>query len=302
MIIPIEGDTPEDSSKYQEKVSTVNMRSFGTEKPSRPLHIFFIHHSCGGQLLARAGDDVGDNCIYQSHSNGGGLRDLLEGEGYVVHEASYGSEQGEHTDLFDWLPKFRDLMDKILRSSGPDTYFEDNTQNSIIAFKSCFPNNLFLSEGTPPGNPFGPELTIANAKASYTALLDIFSKHPDVLFVPITAPPLLGGRSREPIWKHIARMILNKPQVDLTNSSRLARKFNNWLKADDGYLKGYPHKNIAVFDYFDILTGYGESNRLIYPSGPNSDDNHPNKEGNTKAAAEFILFLNGAVHRAGILD
>jgi len=66
-----------------------------------------------------------------------------------------------------------------------------------------------------------------------------------------------------------------------------ARVFNNWLK-------DYDLKNVVVFDLYDILTGEGDSNWTKYPTrdGKNS---HPNSEGNTKAATEFIDFINKAV-------
>src|SRR4030095_4478150 len=86
--------------------------------PPQPLNLLFIHHSVGGQLLADEGPTGGESegrlSIHLSHPNGGGLRRLLQHHGYRVHEASYSSAVGEHTDLFDWLPKFWNLMPTIL--------------------------------------------------------------------------------------------------------------------------------------------------------------------------------------------
>lgn len=83
--------------------------------PARRLRLLFIHHSSGGQLLASRGQESSSTrCIFRFHPNGGGLRSLLEQNGYEVHECSYGSEIGENTDLFDWLPKFRTNMDRVL--------------------------------------------------------------------------------------------------------------------------------------------------------------------------------------------
>ncbi len=300
LLIPVGSIKPETDGITVEEVATVDMAEFGTSKPEKPLNLFFIHHSCGGQLLAPPGPDDGENCIYKSHPNGGGLRDILEAEGYVVHEASYGSELGDQTDIFDWLPKFRDKMDKILTASGPDTYFTNGTKNHIVAFKSCFPNSRFVGLGREPGDPKGPELTVANAKATYTALLTELKKAPDVLFVVVTAPPLLGDRPAEPVWKQLARIALGKQHPDDSKTGPLARQFNNWLKAEDGWLKDYSLKNVVIFDYYDILTDNGKSNFLKFPSGVKSNDNHPNKDGNTKAAEAFVRFINGAVHRAGL--
>lgn len=299
-LIPVGGGEPAESKTRNQEVKTLDMKKYSADKPSRSLNMLFIHHSCGGQLLAPVGDDVGQNCIYKSHPNGGGLRDGLVSQGYRVHEVSYGSELGDKTDLFDWLPKFRDKMGKVLSASGPDTYFSDDTRNDIVAFKSCFPNNLFRGEGSGPGNPQGPELTVANAKTTYRELLNIFAKHTNVLFVAVTAPPLLGKRPAEPLIKHLARRILGK--ADVSKSGVFARQFNNWMKDQNGWLKDYPHKNVVVFDYYDILTGDGAADFLTYPSGPNSNDNHPNREGNGKAADAFVPFLNKAVRYAGLIE
>ena len=77
-----------------------------------PVRLLFIHHSCGGQLLAEPGEQSGGgkdsdaSCIYRSDPNGGGLRAQLQGAGYEVHEASYGSLLGEDTDIGHWRRKF----------------------------------------------------------------------------------------------------------------------------------------------------------------------------------------------------
>jgi hypothetical protein len=108
---------------------------------------------------------------------------------------------------------------------------------------------------------------------------------PDKLFVVITAPPL----------------------QDSTHA-RNARAFNNWLVHD--WLSSYGGRNVAVFDFYNVLTdpknhhrfGNGSvehvadrgGNTLHYPS--NGDD-HPSRAGNRKATAEFIPLLNVYYHR-----
>ena len=174
------------------------------------MRLLFIHHSCGGQLLATPGPDAGTNCIYQSNPNGGGLQSRLEKNSYEVHEASYGSRVGENTDLFDWPGKFRDQMDQVLSCDFQDTNYSDGRRNEIVVFKSCFPNNNFASAGAPPGNAEGPDLTLWNAKAAYAALLDEFRKHPKVLFVCVTAPPLAPKTPPQPLWKQMAKKVLGR--------------------------------------------------------------------------------------------
>lgn len=301
MMIPVGGtDVPERETVNKEK--NMDLSEFSENEPGKELNLLFIHHSCGGTLLADPGENSGENCIYQSHPYGGGLRTLLEDQGYSVHEASYASEIGDQTDIFDWLPKFRDKMEKILKCSNQDTSFPaDDKHNSIVAFKSCYPNNNFAGKGEEPGKPEGPELTVWNAKATYRALLPEFQKYPQVLFVCVTAPPLVWKFPPEPVWKHIARKVLNRPRQTPSQSGSLAREFNNWLKAEDGWLKDYTEKNVVVFDYYDILTGNGKSNHCEYPTGSEGTNSHPSREGNKLSAQEFVPFLNRAVRRAGLV-
>lgn len=261
--------------------------------PAQPLHLLFIHHSCGGQLFASPGPDDGENAIYKSHPNGGNLRARLQAAGYVVHEAAYGSRVGEKTDVFDWLPKFRTQMAEILACSHQDEQLCPGLRNHIIVFKSCFPNNAFVGEGVSPGAPAGPELTFWNARATYSALLAEFAQHPEVLFVCVSAPPL--ANVSVPGWKRLAKQILGRYR-DPEESARLARKFNNWLASEDGWLASYRTGNVAVFDYYDILTGGGAANCLVFPTG-GGVDSHPSAVGNSQAADAFIPFLNRAARR-----
>jgi hypothetical protein len=281
-----------------DKVQRLALSGFSDSPPARPLQLLFIHHSCGGQWLAAPGSDVGTNSICSTSPSGGDLRARLEQASYVVHEASYGSRIGEHTDLFDWLPKFRESMDAILACAQQDSKLPDRSQNNIVMFKSCFPNNTFVAEGTSPGNSQGPDLTVWNAKAAYIPLLSEFRKHPEVLFVCVTAPPLAPNGPADPLWKRAAKKILGRGRP-LDVSAPLAREFNNWLAATNGWLKDYPLTNLVVFDYFDILTDGGASNLSRYATG-GGFDSHPSSEGNRKATAAFIPFLNRAVRRAGL--
>lgn len=298
-IVPMGGGTYEPQTPPKSEVDVMDLSSYATDKLTTPLRLLFIHHSCGGQLLANRGPNVGESCIYESHPNGGGLRGQLNEAGYTVHEASYDSEIGANTDIFDWPPKFSNEMAKVLRVEHQDKLLPEGVRNDIVAFKSCFPNNNFRERGEAPGNPAGPELTVENAKAAYRALLTEFQKQPDVLFVAVTAPPLSSVKPKEPLWRSVARVVLKKPLVDVTGSGPLAREFNNWLKATNGWLADYPLKNVVVYDYYDALTGYGRSDYLQYATGDQGQDSHPSDQGNSLVAEAFVPFLNAAVRRAG---
>jgi len=269
----------------------------GVRAQEEPVQILFIHHSCGGQLLADQGPrvggeaDGGERCIYVSHPNGGGLRDALEAAGYAVNEASYGSIVGEDTDVCHWHRKFRDGMDRILHTKRQDELLPEGTTNRVVAFKSCFTTNDYVGEGTAPGDPDDCTRTVANAKAAYRALLPLFAEHPDVLFVAITAPP-----EAEPkpvgLKEKIKALFSGKPR-----RGDWAREVASWLAdADGGWLAGYDEGNVVVFDYYDILTGHGRGNWSAFPSR-GGRDSHPNAEGNREAAAAFVPFLQQALAR-----
>ena len=292
--IPV-GVSEKGSSTMQ--VPTIDLSKLPADPPARQLRLLFIHHSCGGQWLAPLGDNKGESCIYETATNGGLLRDRLRENNYEVHEASYDSQIGDKTDIFDWPAKFRDHMQQVLTCDRQDTFYQDGRQNEIVMFKSCFPNSVFVGQGTAPGDPDGPALTVENAKAAYRALLPEFQKQPGVLFVAVTAPPVVAPSV--PLVKWVIKRLLGKPS--LAASGPLARQFNNWLKdSKTGWLSEYPGTNVVVFDLYDVLTDLGASDFSRYPSGPEQDDNHPASAGNQKATELFVPFLNRAVRRAGL--
>lgn len=289
--------TGQGTAAHDMKVNTIDLSPFSAEAPKKPVHLLFIHHSTGGQLLADIGSESGKDCIYASHPNGGGLRGLLSANNYVVHEASYGSIIGDKTDICHWNAKFRDDMEKILTCSRQDTFFTDGTRNRIVVFKSCFPNNMLVSDGTAPGDPDDCAKTLANAQAAYRAILPSLKRNPATLFVAFTAPPLVRPiqYKKDKIIEAL-KVFTGRPDT-LDKIGRRARFFNNWLKdAEHGWLHGYARKNVVVFDYYDILTDYGKSDWTAYPSRA-GQDSHPNSEGNTRAARAFVPFLNQALHR-----
>lgn len=271
-----------------------------TPAAAEPLRLLFIHHSVGGQLLADPGPleggadrASGQYCIHRSHPNGGGLRRLLNEAGFSVHEVSYGSQLGEDTDIRHWPPKFRDRMEDILRADLQDRPHADGGRNRIVVFKSCYPNNAFRGPGKEPGDPAAPELTVANAQAAYRALLPLLRQQPDVLFVAFSAPPLAeprayGLRQKFQFWRE-----------GRAKAGALARRFNAWLAdRQSGWLAGYDLPNVVVFDYYDVLTDRGRTDWSAYPT-QGGRDSHPSAEGQAKAAAAFVPFLQQAVRGMG---
>jgi hypothetical protein len=302
LMVPVKPDFSQDAASVT-KAQAMDLSAFSPDKPKKPLRLLFIHHSCGGQLFSDPGPEKERaNCILVSHENGGGLRKKLTDDGYEVHEASYGSEVGDKTDLFDWKPKFATKMDKVLTVDENDKYLPPGKKHDIVLFKSCYPNNRFVGGGEGPGKADGPELTVANAKAALTSLLEEFKKHPETTFVYLTAPPN-APPGPERAFKVVLKKLTGKPSsADAAKAQgKLARELNTWVVAKDGWLKDYPLKNVAVFDYYDVLTGNGRSDLSLYPTGDGTDD-HPSSEGNRRAAETFVPFLNRVVKRSGLSD
>ncbi len=271
--------------------------------PPAPVKLIFIHHSTGEAWLSDWHGELGI-----------ALRD----NNYFVSDTNYGwgpdgSDIGSNTDIGHWWTWFRGpdsgsyttaLYTEYGQHSDYSRLADDpGGQNEIIMFKSCFPNSSLGGSPTDPvpaidqnplrGEGVGENHTVANAKGIYIDLLNYFSTRQDKLFVVIAAPPLIDGS-----W------------------ADNARAFNNWLVND--WLADYPYKNVAVFDFYNVLTSNGGNpdtndlgaltgnhhryrngliehlttggaNTLAYPSG---GDDHPNPAGDLKATGEFLPMLN----------
>jgi hypothetical protein len=185
-------------------------------------------------------------------------------------------------------------------------------ENQIVLFKSCYPNShLGGNPDDPPTtgpNPLRGEdhtsehHTVGNAKGIYNDILEYFRTRQDKLFVVITAPPLVAN------------------ETDAAHAAN-ARAFNNWLVED--WLDGYLYNNVAVFDFYNVLTSNGgnaNTNDLGWATGNHhrwwngavqhikgvdnnfaaygSDgDSHPTATGGQKATGEFVQLLNVFYHR-----
>jgi hypothetical protein len=255
-----------------------------------PVPLLFLHDSVGEQLLA---DAPGTGRTSQ-HPNGGGLRRALEARSFRVHDARRLSGAGDHIGLFDWLPTFH-RMDEVLRLGPGGATLPRESRNRVVLFKSCFTYNWFVGAGEPPGEPSGPVLTEANARATLRALLPLFQAQPDVLFVYLTAPPL-ADLPEEPVAKRLLKRALAFPsrREKLRSASAIARRFNDWAATPDGWLAGYALSNVAVFHLFDVLTGGAAATLSRYASG-DGHDSHPSAEGNAEVTRKLVPFIQRAV-------
>jgi hypothetical protein len=247
------------------------------QAPKQAVKLVFVHHSCG------------ENWLNDSH---GGLGKALAENNYFVSDTNYGwgpDSIGDRTDITDWPewftgPRSRKYLQALYRENGQHceytrTATELGGENRVVMFKSCFPNSNL--EGKPTDRAArGEGLTVANAEAIYEELLGYFATRPDRLFIAVTAPPV----------------------QDSTNAAN-ARAFNRWLV--ENWLADYRGNNVAVFDFYNVLTGPENHHRLrngqveytcqpgkntlYYPS---DGDDHPSPAGNQKATEEFIPLLN----------
>jgi hypothetical protein len=302
--------SPEASAPSRPRPRVLNSLTDNPNPPTETVKLVFIHHSCGENWL----DD-----------GNGGLGIALRDSNYFVSDTNYdwgpacpdcgncpgsGSDHiGNCTDILHW--------DNWFVSSNSSTYLsalyteygqyssysrlpiDPGGQNEIVMFKSCYPNsNLGGNPDDPPESP-GESLTVGSAKYIYNTIRDYFETRTDVLFVVITAPPVTPGDSWDPPAN--------------------ARGFNNWLVED--WLEAYPYDNVAVFDFYSVLTsngGHPDANDVGRETGNhhrwwnvsgswqtqhlqtlNNDlaaypvgDSHPTAAGNQKATAEFVQLLN----------
>jgi len=247
------------------------------EPPDEVGKLIFIHHSCGENWLAdgygNLGRELGKNNYFVSDTNYGWGPDYI----------------GDRTDIPNWIEWFRSsqtpvYMDALFTESGQLSGFtrtlsDPGGENQIVMFKSCFPNSeLAGSPNDPPGTY--EELSVGGAKYVYNEILKYFATRPDKLFIVITAPPV-----SDPTY------------------SENARAFNNWLVNDWLDENGYTRNNVAVFDFYNVLTDAnahhryangkiehitGRQDTLAYPTG----DDHPSEKGSRKATEEFIPLMN----------
>jgi len=284
--------------------------------PSKPVKLIFVHHSSGENWLSDENGGLGialrDNNYFVSDTN--------YGWGPEAHVDSGWGPVGDNTDIGHWWLWFRGpnsaaITGALYAESGQNSGYsrpenDPSGKNKIIMFKSCFPNSALQGSPVDPvpqigDNPLKAEgsgsefQTVANAKGIYIDLLEYFKAHTDTLFVVVTAPPL----------------------SDPENAAN-ARAFNTWLVND--WLKGYPYKNVMVFDFYNVLTSNG-GNTMVNDAGQAAgnhhrwwngqiqhvvgtrrdtsaypqarDDDHPSSAGNKKATAEFVPLLNIAYHQ-----
>jgi hypothetical protein len=275
-------------------------------QPASTVKLVFVHHSVG-EIWGTPAPEGGD-LRTQLNQNNYYVRDTNYGWGPDDVDASEGTI-GDHTDIGQWAHWFlgahRDTYLAALYSTdhltdvlGDDTMADPGGPHRVVIFKSCFLSAQLLhgKPGDAPAaagssNPiYGQDhnedgaYTDANIKGLYRDLLTYFATKPDTLFVLATTPP-------------------SKESETNADSAAILRDINTWLVHH--WLESYPLHNVAVFDFYTVLTGshhrlasgkvehvVGSNNFNAYPS----DDSHPTAAGTQAATAEFLPLLNVAYH------
>lgn len=263
-------------------VRAVPLWSDSASPPSQPVKLIFIHHSTGGHWLAD---------LSEPDYPGGGLGEALMANNYFVSATNYGwgvNQIGSRTDVLNWPEWFTGLTSSAILTAlyaesgqnicGDGMCFgnwsrlatDPGGENEIIMFKSCFPNSdIYGNPDDPPAAEPNDQHTVSNFKAIYNDILTYFETRQDKLFIVITAPPLTE-----------ASYVANDRFTPAADRAANARAFNAWLVND--WLADYEHNNVAVFDFYNVLTSNGSTTRIDdtstneephdYPSRP--DGNH----------------------------
>lgn len=202
--------------------------------------VYFIHQSTGNDWLLFGG--------LQEEVNKAVTND---GHSFKMHEDWSGN-----SDHREWPDRFK---------------HENDWKNyDIVMFKSCFPASHIESN-----------YMYKEYKRTYLKqMMDIFAANEDILFIIITAPPLV-------------------PNETDAKCAKRARKFNNWLKKK--LIKKYNRKNpglnnLAVYDYFNTLAADSgaEANMLRKDYRSDEWDSHPNAKGHKQATIDYMPVLKNA--------
>ena len=295
-------------------------QALNSNPPAAPVRLVFIHHSVGEAWLT---------------NNYGNLLRGLNTNKYFVSDTKYGwglpddgATIGDHTDIGHWYNWFlgprRNLYlaqlypnTHLTSGIGSNSISQPGGDNTVVMFKSCYPNSGSINSGNPDDPPrvssstnpnpiWGQSAgdsgyTVSNIKGLYRDLLAYFATRQDKLFILITSPPTTPGDTSAP------------------GSQNRARGIHTWLAYH--WLDDYPYDNVAVFDFYNVLTSNGGSvntndlgavggNHHRYQAGQvqhvvglnnnyaayASGDSHPTPAGGQKATGEYLPLLNIAYH------
>ena len=182
------------------------------------------------------------------HSTGeiylnGGMRQILKGADYKVKAPWWdgGTDPNDFPDLFN-----------------DESSWNKFGNRDIIAFKSCYPASNITNKAM-----------LNEYKNYYRELYDVYRAHPDVLFVPMSTPPL------------------PKNMTTYGNAKR-AKKFDKWLK--NRYVTDYEGDNLLPFRLHKQLRNYKGYLKKKYVADPY--DGHPKPNSGIRVGNKLKKRLN----------
>ncbi|MFA5994872.1 MAG: hypothetical protein WCW27_03220 [Patescibacteria group bacterium] len=203
--------------------------TYAANQPGANKQVFFVHHSTG-------------QIYWDGTVKKGGLGAELTNHGYTGTAPWWDG----NTDPQDFPGLFND-------ANSWDIFGDSD----IIIFKSCYPASAITSDDM-----------LEQYKDWYRELYDIYQAHPNILFMPLSTPPL---------------------PKDMTNSdeARRALGFEQWLLGE--YKNNYTGNNLAPFGLHTLLSNKNNYLKKKFVADPY--DGHPRpKVGPVvgKAMREFL--------------
>ena len=277
--------------------------------PVQSVKLVFIHHSCGENWLS---DDSGS------------LGERLGENNYFVSDTNYGwgpNGIGDNTDIGHWWTWFRgsnsatytqalfQTTDRNASYSRPVA--DPGGENTIILFKSCYPNSHLGGNPTDPpttgNNPlreqdaWSEHMTSPTPRASTTISSHTLPRARTSYLSPsrrrlsqqtrLTAPmrpmpvPSTTGWSTTG-WRLIPTKTSPSSIFTMCSPAMAAASTSTTPDAEEGNHHRWWNGSIQHSQTLN-------SNVAAYPDG----DSHPTAAGNQKATDEFVPLLNAFFHR-----
>ena len=220
-------------------------------KPMKKLLLISTIIICGALLFnavqaASPGSDK--NVYFIHHSTGeiyrdGGMETKLEAAGYDL--------------TAPWWDGNTDPQDFPTELADSDSW-DIIGDNDILVFKSCYPASGITSKSM-----------LNEYKDYYRELYDIYEAHPEVLFVPMSTPPL--------------------PKAMTTfKEAKRAKKFDKWLK--NKYVENYSGDNLWPFRLHKQLRNKKGYLKKKYVADPY--DGHPKSKSGKRVGNKLVKRLN----------
>ena len=239
------------------------------------VNIIFLHHSTGNGVwrgnvnkymykLTKRGEVEKFVSKHNKRNN----------TNYFVTEQNFPKREP-----YGWKNYPYDYYNIWVKNAGDKPFVEEPTlemltkKYEVIIFKHCFPVSNVLEDDS-VSSADSEKKTYGNYKLQYEALKQKMHEFPQTKFI---------------LWTGAA---LTKANTTEENAKR-AEEFFNWVK----YEWNAPDDNIYLWDFREIETEGGLYLKDEY--AVNTDNSHPNREFNGKAAKLFIQRIVDVIENDG---